>query len=84
MKPPKRVFDLIFTRCPIREVNPEASDVVHTILTCEGGGGFGSSRLLPSDLLGETVFYNNARSIVLTEQQRVQKLRDARDKRRKR
>ena len=82
MKPPKRVFDLIFTRCPIRELNDEAFEVVSMILTCEGGSGFGSSRLLPSDLLGETVFYNNARGIVLSEQQRIDKIRKKKEKQR--
>jgi hypothetical protein len=40
-------------------------------MNCEGGG-FGSSRMLPSQLLKESAYYFTVRSIILSEQRKIQ------------
>lgn len=66
-------------RCPIVNVDDDAVELVGIITLCEGGG-MGGSRVFPSDIINETAFYFNARSIVLSEKGRIEKIREKRKK----
>lgn len=59
----------------------EAVELVVFIMNCEGGG-FGSNRMLPSVLMKETAFYFNARTIVLSEQRKIERYRKKENERR--
>lgn len=71
----KNVYGMVFTSCPLSSINYEVMEVVNIVLLCEGGG-MGGSRVLPSVLVGEAVYYFNVRSIVLAEQRRIEKIKD--------
>jgi hypothetical protein len=55
-------------------------ELIIFVMNCEGGG-FGSSRMLPSQLIKETAFYFNVRSIVLSEQRKIEKYKEKQEKR---
>lgn len=58
------------------EVDGEAAEVVNIISVAEGGG-LGGSRVLPSAWLEETMYFHNARVIVLKERNRIERYREA-------
>lgn len=76
-----RVFDEVFTGCPISSIDRESSEVIRIVNMCEGEMG---GVRLPSELMSETAYYHNVRSIVLGEQGRIQKARQKKDKSRNR
>lgn len=69
-----KVHDEILTQCPVSLLDEETIELVNIILMSEGGMGGG--RVLPSELLDETAFYFNARAVVLSEQRKIEKLKD--------
>jgi hypothetical protein len=73
------LFDKSFRQCPLSVLDADASEVLQMIQMSEGGG-FGSSRVSPSQLLSETQYYWNVRVIVMEEQRRIEKIRKAREK----
>lgn len=70
-----RVYDRVFTRCPLMSLDAEAVSDAQFVLLCEGGG-MSVSRILPSQMLKETAYYFNVRSIILGEQRRIEKIRE--------
>lgn len=71
----KIVYGHEFLQCPVSAADEEASRIINMVYICEGGG-LGGSRVLPSQLLEETAFYLNVRSIVLSEQRKIEKIKD--------
>jgi len=76
---PVKVFDKVFYQCPVSFIDPGAARLIGVINLCEGGG-LGSSRVLPSAILEEAEFYFSVRTIVLSEQSRVQRWKDEKEK----
>jgi hypothetical protein len=74
-----RIIDRMFYQCPLKVIDYDAMEVLSMITICEGGG-FGSSRTLPSQLLEETEYFFNARSIILGEQSRIEKWKELQKK----
>jgi len=74
------VIDEVFASCPISSINQEASEVIRIVNMCEGEMG---GVRLPSQVLSETAYYHNVRSIVLGEQGRIYKIRQKKDKKRR-
>lgn len=64
--------------CPKNYLDSDEAEVVGTVYLCEGG--FGGS-MLPSMLLEETAYYWNVRNTVLSERSRIEKIREAKEKR---
>lgn len=56
-------------------VDREALEAAHLVMQC-AGGGFGGGMISPDFLLSEPAFYLNVRSVVLGEQQRIDKYKD--------
>ena len=79
---PIKVFDKVFSQCPLQYVDSDLIDVVQVVYTCEGGG-LGGNRILPSVLLEETAYYFNVRNIVFSEQRRIEKYKDKNQKKEK-
>jgi hypothetical protein len=63
----------------MQAVDPDVFKLVAFVNQCEGGG-WGSSRILPSQLLRETAFYLNLRSIILSEKSRIEKIKKEKEK----
>jgi hypothetical protein len=82
---PIKVFDKVYYRCPMSITNPQALDLVGLIMQCEGSSGMfgGSGRESPSTFYSEPPFYLNARQIILSEQARIRKWKDAKEKSKK-
>jgi len=75
----KIIYGHEFRQCPLSAIDEESSRIVNFCLLCEGGG-FGSSRILPSQLLREMAFYLKIRSIILHEQRRIEKIKEDKKK----
>lgn len=72
--PVAKVFDIVYTTCPIQDLNQEASEVISMVNLCEGGG-MGGGRIVPSLLLDEPQFYWNVRLVVLGEMRRIEEFK---------
>lgn len=76
-----RVIDEVFTGCPVSSIDTDSSEVIRIVNMCEGEMG---GVRLPSQVMAETAYYHNVRSIVLGEQGRLYKIRQNKEKSRKR
>lgn len=76
-----RVLDGVFTGCPISSIDSDSSEVIRIVNMCEGEMG---GVRLPSQVLEETAYYHNVRSIILGEQGRLHKMRQGKEKSKRR
>ncbi len=70
-----KVFDHVFTQCPLKSLDSDSLEITQFCLLCEGGG-MSVSRLLPSQALEETAYFWTVRGVILSEQRRIEKMRD--------
>lgn len=71
-----RVFDKVLSECPVGMLDEDLCDVANIVSMCEGGG-FGGGRTLPSQLMEEMNYYWEVRSIVLSEERRIDRYKDS-------
>lgn len=69
-----KLYYEIFNRCPLNIADDDAWEVVNIVLMAEGGG-MGVSRIMPSQIMDETNFWWNVRSVIIGEQNKIEKLK---------
>jgi hypothetical protein len=71
------LFGREFRQCPKNYLSSGEAEEVGSVYLCEGG--FGGS-MLPSMMFDETAYYWSVRNIVMMERNRVEKIREARER----
>ncbi|HKZ36426.1 MAG TPA: hypothetical protein VJ184_02170 [Chryseolinea sp.] len=74
-----KVFDKVFTQCPLSDIDRDSIELYNLVMICEGGG-MGGSRVMPSQLIEETNFYFSARTIIFDEKRKIDKYRKKKEK----
>ncbi|MDP2815293.1 MAG: hypothetical protein Q8O19_01275 [Rectinemataceae bacterium] len=63
-------MDRVFKECPISSFDPDAAELLSVVDSCEGGMG---GRRSPADVLSDTNYYYNVRTIVMSERGRIER-----------